>query len=505
MIKYIIVVIVNLLTFQKQDLSSLTNTTLNQKNNFKSTLHYYNLGNSYAKNYFHAKAIESYNKALLTSQEDTLTIKTKNAIGILYLSLKNFPLAKKYATEALNTSSQISYTKGKAKAYSLLGNIKEKKGEYLEAIKFQKLSLNKFTQLKNKLGIAQTNINIGSIYEDLTQYNKAYQYFLGAYHLFKNTNTFEESDVLNNIGDVYRKKGNVKESISFTQKSLIIAEKLKNTNLLESAYKDLSKAYFILGQYKKAYEYRVKSENYKEITLKNQNTKQLNFLEANYSSEKKEAEIQLLKEKNKTNLSNQKLLIVALIGIISYISIAGYFFSKKRKEKQKLQIYKERTLQAELEKKLAQESVMKKDIETKTATLSKYSLHLSQKNKILYHISKNLKNLSEREPSNYQKKIKEIAKEIDFTIKQDNEWEGFDNLFQDIHPDFNKKLLEISTEKLSPTELKLSMLLRLNLSSKEIASILRVTPDSVRVARYRLRKKLPIEPKQELVNFMLTI
>ncbi|WP_157811716.1 helix-turn-helix transcriptional regulator [Tenacibaculum sp. SZ-18] len=47
------------------------------------------------------------------------------------------------------------------------------------------------------------------------------------------------------------------------------------------------------------------------------------------------------------------------------------------------------------------------------------------------------------------------------------------------------------------------MLLRLNLTSKEIAEILNVTPDSVRVARYRLRKKLPISPKEDLVNFML--
>ena len=77
------------------------------------------------------------------------------------------------------------------------------------------------------------------------------------------------------------------------------------------------------------------------------------------------------------------------------------------------------------------------------------------------------------------------------------------SFFQEIHPQFIKQLSKRAISKLSSTELRLAMLLRLNLSSKEIAAILRVTPDSVRVARYRLRRKLPIEQKQELVNFML--
>ena len=70
---------------------------------------------------------------------------------------------------------------------------------------------------------------------------------------------------------------------------------------------------------------------------------------------------------------------------------------------------------------------------------------------------------------------------------------------------FFKDLAKSATSKLSSAELRLAMLLRLNLSSKEIASILRVTPDSVRVARYRLRKKLPINSKQELVHFLMNL
>ena len=78
-------------------------------------------------------------------------------------------------------------------------------------------------------------------------------------------------------------------------------------------------------------------------------------------------------------------------------------------------------------------------------------------------------------------------------------------LFDEIHPDFTQKLNQIALKKLTATELRLCLLLRLGLSSKEIASVLRITPDSVRVARYRLRKKLPLESQDELVNFMLKL
>ena len=100
-------------------------------------------------------------------------------------------------------------------------------------------------------------------------------------------------------------------------------------------------------------------------------------------------------------------------------------------------------------------------------------------------------------------KIKSLAKELDKSLSEEQECEEFMSFFQEIRPQFIKELSKRATAKLSSTELRLAMLLRLNLSSKEIAAILRVTPDSVRVARYRLRRKLPIEPKQELVNFML--
>ena len=86
-----------------------------------------------------------------------------------------------------------------------------------------------------------------------------------------------------------------------------------------------------------------------------------------------------------------------------------------------------------------------------------------------------------------------------------NEWAELMSYFGQIHPNFFSTLKQIVNDKLSSSEMRLCMLLRLNLSSKEIADILHITPDSVRIARYRLRKKLPLESKDDLQDYLLNL
>jgi DNA-binding CsgD family transcriptional regulator len=53
--------------------------------------------------------------------------------------------------------------------------------------------------------------------------------------------------------------------------------------------------------------------------------------------------------------------------------------------------------------------------------------------------------------------------------------------------------------------LRLCSLLKLNLSSQEIATILGISTDSLRIARYRLRKKLDLDKNDNLVGFLINI
>ena len=48
-------------------------------------------------------------------------------------------------------------------------------------------------------------------------------------------------------------------------------------------------------------------------------------------------------------------------------------------------------------------------------------------------------------------------------------------------------------------------LLKMNLSSKEIANILNISPEGIKKARYRLRKKLDIPTEDSLQDIVLSL
>ena len=83
-------------------------------------------------------------------------------------------------------------------------------------------------------------------------------------------------------------------------------------------------------------------------------------------------------------------------------------------------------------------------------------------------------------------------------------WEDFLNRFENVYEIFYKRLHEEFPD-LSPGEQKLCALLRLNISTKDIAAITFQNPQSIDTARYRLRKKLNLGPDENLVDFLLRL
>ncbi|CAM3925388.1 MULTISPECIES: tetratricopeptide repeat protein [Flavobacterium] len=493
---------------QLQNIKEALELEIKKENKQEIAIKMLELGEVYTNYGLYANALVYYNDALKITQnrqKDTLHVLINNAIGSVNKSMYKYKMAETFFTEALAISKEIKYTKGQAKALSLLGANAEKQSKYKEALQFENESLLFFNPAKDSLEIAIVYENIGSIYEDLLDFDKAFLFFDKALAIFKNANSKEKASVLNNIGDVYRKKGFIEKGINFTKQSLEISTKINDNHLLESANKDLAKAYALLGNYQKAYEYKLIAEEYKQVAIANENKNLVNLLETDFKINQKENQIKLLQEQNKASKANQNLVLVLVASALVITFIVFSYYRKKRKANIKIQNYKHQALQTALEKKAIEEKNLQRDLELKTVTLSRYSLHIAQKNNMLSELSLKLKNIVARKNDLYEVKIKEIFNEIDFALQQENEWEDFTQFFEEIHPDFIKKLSKIATESLSPAELKLGILLRLNLSSKEIASIVRVTPDSVRVARHRFRKKLPIDSKKELIPFLLEL
>lgn len=83
-------------------------------------------------------------------------------------------------------------------------------------------------------------------------------------------------------------------------------------------------------------------------------------------------------------------------------------------------------------------------------------------------------------------------------------WEEFETRFSNVYESFYRELNK-KFPGLTAKEKKLSALLRLDLSSKEIAAITFQNPQTVDMARYRLRKKMNLDQDENLIDFLVNI
>ena len=101
-----------------------------------------------------------------------------------------------------------------------------------------------------------------------------------------------------------------------------------------------------------------------------------------------------------------------------------------------------------------------------------------------------------------QRALERIIKEIDTTLKVQEDWKQFEHHFDQVHGDFLKRLTN-EFKDLTPGEQKLCAFLRLKMDTKEIANLLAISIRGVEIARYRLRKKFGLETYQNLSKFIL--
>jgi AmiR/NasT family two-component response regulator len=136
--------------------------------------------------------------------------------------------------------------------------------------------------------------------------------------------------------------------------------------------------------------------------------------------------------------------------------------------------------------------------------LATSSIFISQKNKIIGLIKKDINRLLKTEKSVTKVEIAKVLKTIDENIKFDNDWYRIKAHFEKIHPGFFDRLRK-KFPQLTPNDHKLSALLRMNLNTKEISHILKITAPSTEISRIRLRKKLDLPKGINLTQFICEV
>jgi ligand-binding sensor domain-containing protein/DNA-binding CsgD family transcriptional regulator len=201
--------------------------------------------------------------------------------------------------------------------------------------------------------------------------------------------------------------------------------------------------------------------------------------------------------------------------LLTVALIAGLIHRQQQRfehEKQSLQsLHQHREAQHQLQAQRAEEAInqlknekLEAEIFHKNQELTSVTMHLVQKNAILSNIQGALGKLQTKMVTmpDLEKEIGRIVKMMEHDARVDDDWEHFSQNFDQVHSDFLKRLSD-KYDHLSPNDYRLCAYLRMNLSSKEIATLMNISLRGVEASRYRLRRRLNLDTEINLTDYLI--
>ena len=418
-------------------------------------------------------------------------IRKADALGVLaYVetSLENFEKAIDYNQEALEIYQEYNDIYFSAQALNDIGNLHYYLKQYEEALDNLQKSLALSEKSKSSDLKATTLGNIGKVYADLNQTEKALKNHNEALAIVReNENRFKECEILNDIGIAHNKADQPYKAIPYFDKAIEIGKEIQSAKTLEISYYQRSLSY---GQLDQAV---AELSNFKEYTkihdsiLNLEKSRQIEELRTIYDLEKKEQQIVLQENEieildQEARISNLQRILLA-IGLL--LSVIGFYAVRQKLKRSK-----------------AERKILDDELAYKKKELTTHALHLAKKNEVLENLKQKAKELKKSE--NGSRGYQQLIQTINFDQQDDKNWENFTQYFEQVHKNFSSLVKERYPE-VTKNELRFMALIKMNMSSKEIATILNISSDGVKKARQRLRKKMNLRPEDSLENEVLAI
>ncbi|WP_165851817.1 helix-turn-helix transcriptional regulator [Chryseobacterium pennipullorum] len=212
-------------------------------------------------------------------------------------------------------------------------------------------------------------------------------------------------------------------------------------------------------------------------------------LEAQYEAEKKEKELEVLKERatfnRKLNFIYAGLIIAGVLALI-FLFRSYHFRLKSSIQQQKLKTEETARLKAEQELLQERQDRLQKEVLAG-------NLQVEQKNELLQTMRDQL--ATQPESGTLKSQMERILKE---DLRMDGDFEQAKTILANIHPEFFSRLQQQANNKLTRLDLKHCSYILMGFSNKEIASRLGVDPKSILMARYRIKQKLNLDKEESL-------
>ncbi len=410
------------------------------------------------------QAIEYWVKSLdILKNQKEWTGKKSNIIsdiGISYRQLGDTENAFKYLKEALYNAEQekdsawIGIIKGN------LGDVWMDKKNYENAIPLleedMKMSL-KYDEFSN---LITTTIQLGNCYNALKNYPKANEYYQKAYQLYK-----DKELILKTVMGISRYETEIK------------------------LYEGFVKLYDNTKDFDKAYKYQTLAKHLRDSLNTLQGQEKISLMQSKYEFEQKDTQNKLLEN----NVNSQKLIswiifLSALAGIIAltFFVIIYRIRLKNAKIKRK----------ADTEISQLKQQQFEENIALHEREIIEIKLLVTQKTNVLEKLEIELALITQHNEEG-RLQAQKIVNVVKDELNLGNDINKFKNYVENTHADF---FIQLSKQypTLSLMDLRMCGYIRANMQNKEIAQVMNIKYDSLRVNKLRLRKKMSVETEKQL-------
>jgi len=318
---------------------------------------YFHLSRYYLDIYSYSESIEFINKALKIFTELKKEIEVSrcfSSLGNIYKDLSNYERSLYYNFKSLKIKENLNDKRGVAILLSNNGNIYLLTNKYDEALdNFQK-ALELDRENNDTEGIVYDLTRIGVTYQKMQKLDEAIQYFQIALPITQELKfKVDESILLGNIGSTLRSQKKYKESLEYLFSALELKKELNQLGSASHTYNDICETYlemgevdnakdfalkalkfstnvnlnqekyaylllakcdYRLGNYKNSYESLIKSNILRDSIFSIEKAANMNELDVEYQTEKKENEIlKLTDEKLIEEIKRYNYIIAGLI------------------------------------------------------------------------------------------------------------------------------------------------------------------------------------------------
>ncbi|HYF03911.1 MAG TPA: tetratricopeptide repeat protein [Patescibacteria group bacterium] len=439
------------------------------------------------------QALSSYLRSLDCFQKCGVKVSQAllyNNIGLIYRRFSDYSSALEYYFKAVEIYHDTMHKSIAADLLTKIGSVYSVTGEYEKAMEsfFKGLSLKKEFNLNNS--IPSSLHHIALVYCKLHENEKALEYFFQALHMIEEMESeisglsiSGRAAILSGIANCYLQLKDYPKAIAYVKAGLEIAEKFNHKRHIPHLMLVAACTYNQMEMPQEALEYIQQGLHVAEEI-------QNKFIQAGLHQEAVFC-FKKLKNSEKALEYYEKF----------YLLEKEVFNHEHERKIQKL------TIAMEMREVLAAQETLKKrteelerEVVQKNKELHTQALHLIQRKDRLNTVREQVKSLS---PEANDTIVKVLAK-INDVSRSEDEWKMFEEQFEYFHPEF---IACISTKfpHLSVTEVKICCLLKVQLTTKDIANLLCLSKRTIDTHRHNIRKKLHLCPETKLEIFLNSI